>query len=460
MSTSTHDMNHALVLGGGMAGLLTARVLADAYDRVTIVDRDDLSTGPQPRRGTPQARHVHALLAGGQQAVEDLFPGITDDLRAAGAPVGDVLDDTRLYFSGHRLRQAPSDLTLIHVSRGLLESKVRDRVRARPDVTVLDRCDVVGLAMSLGGDRIRGARLLRRADDSAEEELAADLVVDATGRGSRLGAWLHQLGRTRPAEERLPIGVGYATRRHRLDHEALGGDLGVLHGLTPQHPRGGAIALVEDGQAVVTLAGMLGDHPPTDPEGFAAFACSLRFPDIADAIRDTEPLDDPVAYRFPAATRRRYDRLADMPARVVAVGDGVCSLNPIYGQGMTVAAQQALTLQRHLRRHGRPGHPQLQRDLVRVTDVAWSMARGADLAFPGVDGARTAGTRILGAYVIRVHAAAARDATVGRAFMRVSGMVAPPTALLRPDVVARVLWRGEGSVMTRTADDRSRVPAA
>ena len=455
-----HDMNHALVLGGGMAGLLTARVLADAYCRVTVVDRDDLSTGPQPRRGTPQARHVHALLAGGQQAVEELFPGITDALRAAGAPVGDVLDDTRLYFSGHRLRQAPSDLTLIHVSRGLLESAVRARVAARPDVTMLDRCDVVGVAMSRGGDRVRGVRLLRRADGSAEEELAADLVVDASGRGSRLGAWLEQLGRTRPCDEQLPIGVGYATRRYRLGRDALGGDLGVLHGLTPQQARGGALALVEDGQAMVTLAGMLGDQPPTDPEGFTDFARSLHFSDIADAMSDAEPLDDAVAYRFPAATRRRYDRLADMPARVVAVGDSVCSLNPIYGQGMTVAAQQALTLRRHLRRHGRPRHPDLQRDLVRATDVAWSMSRGADLAFPGVDGASTAGTRIVGAYVTRVHAAAAVDAAVGRAFMRVSGMVAPPSALLRPDVAARVLWRGAGRSRPWTSDDRSPVSTA
>jgi len=457
---TTHDMNHALVLGGGMAGLLTARVLADAYDRITIVDRDDLSTGPEPRRGTPQARHVHGLLAGGQQAFEELFPGITDELRAAGAPVGDVLADARLYLSGRRLRQAPSGLTLVHASRGLLEATVRNHVRTRPDVTVVDRCDVAGLAMSLGGDRVRGVRLLRRADGSAEEELAADLVVDATGRGSRLGTWLEQVGRTRPDVESLPIGVGYATRRYRLGREALGGDLGVLHGLTPQHPRGGGLTLLEDGQAMVTLMGMLGDHPPTDPEGFAVFARSLRFRDIADAVRDAEPLDDPVAHRFPAATRRRYDQLTDVPARVVAVGDSVCSLNPIYGQGMTVAALQALTLRRHLHRHGRPWHPDLQRELVRVTEGPWSMARGADLAFPGVAGTRTAGTRILGAYVARIHAAAATDATVGRAVMQVAGMVAPPSTLLRPDVVARVLWRGGHDGVARRGHDRSGAPVA
>lgn len=458
---NAHDLGHALVIGGGMAGLMTARALADAYDHVTLIDRDDLSNGRRPRRGTPQARHVHALLAGGQRAVEDLFPGITDDLRDAGAPVGDVLDDNRLYLSGHRLRQAPSGLTLVHASRGLLEATVRNRVRTRPDVTVVDRCDVAGLAMSLGGDRVRGVRLLRRTDGSAEEELAADLVIDATGRGSRLGAWLEQLGRTRPPEEQVPIGLGYATRRYRLARDALGGDLGVLHGLTPRHPRGGALAMLEDGQAMVTLAGMLGDHPPTDADGFHAFARTLRFPDIADAVQGAEPLDDPVAYRFPTATRRRYDQLTDVPARVVAVGDGVCSLNPIYGQGMTVAALQALTVRRHLGRHGRPRHPELQREVVRVTDVPWSMARGADLAFPGVAGARTAGMRILGAYVARVHAAAATDATAGRAFMRVSGMVAPPSALLRPDVLARVLWRGAGAGgVARRGRDRSGAPVA
>ena len=204
--------DHAVVLGASMAGLLAARVLADAYGQVTVIDRDQLPEASTHRRGVPHGRHAHALLARGQQALEELFPGLTAELIAQGAPVGDLLANGRWYVSGHRLRQAPIGLVTLSASRPLLEGYVRARVRALPNLRFLDSHDIVGLAATPDGRRVTGVRVLRGADGSAEELIGADLVVDATGRGSRTPIWLQALGYARPETEQVRVGLGYATR--------------------------------------------------------------------------------------------------------------------------------------------------------------------------------------------------------------------------------------------------------
>jgi 2-polyprenyl-6-methoxyphenol hydroxylase-like FAD-dependent oxidoreductase len=436
--------DRAVVLGASMAGLLAARVLADAYAQVTVIDRDDLPQTPMHRRGVPHGRHIHGLLARGQQALEELFPGFTAELVAQGVPAGDLLANGRLYFSGHRLRQAHTGLMVLSASRPMLEGHVRARVRALPNVRFIDRCDVVGLATTPDGRRVTGARVLRRADGSAEELLAADLVVDATGRGSRTPAWLEALGYPRPPNEQVRIGLGYATRTYLQRPGALGGDLAVLQAATPQHPRTGALQVLEGDRWLLTLAGILGDHPPTDPDGFLAFARSLQFPDLYETVRDAEPLDDPVSFRFPASVRHRYERLDRFPDGLLVVGDAVCSFNPVYGQGMSVAALEALTLRRHLQRGIQPQPRRFLRDLARLVDVPWDMAAGGDLVFPGVPGRRTLKVRLVSAYLTRLHAAAAHDAHLATTFVRVAGLVAPPQSLLRPGIVVRVLRNGLG----------------
>jgi 2-polyprenyl-6-methoxyphenol hydroxylase-like FAD-dependent oxidoreductase len=454
--------DRAVVLGASMAGLLAARVLAEAYAQVTVIDRDELPEASTHRRGVPHGRHAHALLARGQQALEELFPGLTADLVAQGVPTGDLLANGRWYVSGYRLRQAHIGLVTLSASRPLLEGYVRARVRALPNVAFLDCRDIVGLAATPDGRRVTGARVLRQADGSAKEEvLAADLVVDATGRGSRTPIWLQALGYARPDAEQVRVGLGYTTRSYRLPPDALDGDLAVLDATTPQHPRGGALLRLEGDRWMVTLAGMLGDHPPTDPDGFLAFARSLRFPDIYQTIRDAQPLDDPVGFRFPASVRHRYERLDRFPDGLLVMGDAVCSFNPIYGQGMSVAALEALALRRYLERGAEPQPRRWFRDLARVVDVPWDIAVGGDLAVPGVQGRRTLKVRLVNAYIARLHAAAAHDVSLASAFVRVAGLVAPPQTLLRPDVAVRVLWASRHPATgTAASSNRDAVRAA
>ena len=434
--------DRAVVIGASMAGLLAARVLTDGFGQVTVIDRDELPETPTHRRGVPHGRHIHALAARGQQVLEELLPGLTEQVVADGAPAGDILTDARFYLSGHRLRDARTGLMLLCASRPFLEDHVRVRVRALPNVRFLDRCDVVGLATTPDDHRVTGVRVLRRADGSAEELHGADLVVDASGRGSRTPAWLEALGYTRPEREEVKIGLGYATRTYRLPTDALDGNLAILDAATPQLPRTGALQRLEGDRWILTLAGILGDHPPTDPEGFLEFARSLRFPDVYEAVRDAVPVDDPVAFRFPASVRHHYERLALLPDGFLAMGDAVCSFNPIYGQGMSVAALEALTLRRHLERGIEPQPRRWFRDLATVVDVPWDMSAGGDLLFPGVPGRRTLKIRLLGKYLSHLHAAAANDARLATAFIRVAGLVAPPQSLLRPGIVLRVLWGG------------------
>jgi 2-polyprenyl-6-methoxyphenol hydroxylase-like FAD-dependent oxidoreductase len=426
----THEntpSDRAVVLGGGMAGLLAARALADHFTEVIVVDRDDLGPDVGLRRGVPQARHTHALLAHGRDLLERLFPGLTDELIGAGTPAGDMLADTYVSFGGHRFAQGPSGLRMLSVTRPALERAVRRRVAALPGVTLLGGRDVVGLVTEPERPRVRGVRVFDRADGSAEEQLGADLVVEATGRGSRLPTWLEGLGLPRPPQDRVEVGVGYTSRRYHIAPAALDGVLGVISGPTPDRPRGGALSLVEDGEWLLTLMGVLGDHPPTDDPGMLRFAADLHLPDLHRALAGATPLNEPVTHRHPVSVSHRYDRMAIFPDGLTVVGDAGCCLNPIYGQGMTVAAMQAVTL------HDNP-HATL-RELARSAQAAWILAEGADLSFPGVPGRRTPATRMLARYVDRVQAGAATDPRLGSCFLRVISLVDPPSALLRPGVL-------------------------
>jgi hypothetical protein len=349
---------------------------------------------------------------------------------------------------------------LLCASRPFLEGHLRARLRSLPNVKFIERCDVVGLATTPDGRRVNGARVLRRADGSAEESMSADLVVDASGRGSRSPAWLEALGYPRPLREEVQIRLGYATRTYRLPPGALDGPLAILDAATPDLPRTGALQRLEKDRWILTLAGILNDHPPTDVDGFLDFARSLRFPDIFEAVRNAEPLDDPTGFRFPASVRHRYELLDRLPNGFLALGDAVCSFNPIYGQGMSVAALEALTLRRHLERGIEPQSRRWFRDLAHVVSVPWDMSAGGDLLFAGVPGHRTLKIRLLGGYLPRLHAAASNDVHVATAFIRVAGLVAPPQSLFAPRITLRVLRRWRARRRPPASTSRSPNPTA
>jgi flavin-dependent dehydrogenase len=283
--------DHAVVLGASLAGLLAARVLADAYGRVTVVERDPLPETAGNRRGVPQGRHAHVLLARGAQILDELFPGLLDDLVAGGAPVIRDFAELRFAPAGHplRLEGRPAQAATYQASRPYLEGRLRARVRALPAVDVVDRCDVVGLVTTAARDRVTGVRI-RRGAARAEETLDADLVLDATGRGGRAAAWLATIGYDQPPEEQLTIQLKYATRHLRLRPGALPGQKFVAVGPEPGRPSGFVLFAEEQDRWVLTLIGYDGHHPPADPDAFLAFVETVAPPDVLAAVRDAVPL--------------------------------------------------------------------------------------------------------------------------------------------------------------------------
>jgi 2-polyprenyl-6-methoxyphenol hydroxylase-like FAD-dependent oxidoreductase len=437
------SMNQAgkrvVVLGGSMAGLLAARVLAETYGEVLLVDRDTVLSVTETRKGAPHAIHAHALHARGHLIMEELFPGLTDGLTGAGIPSCD-LGEMRWYLNARPIQIAYTGLRSVMAPRPMLEAHIRERVAALPNVTFLEQHDILGIVAAPGNSRIIGVRVQPHDGSSTERVIRADLVVDATGRGSRTPAWLEELGYERPAEEKVKIGLAYTTRHYKLAPGMLDeGVYSINPVASPAHPRGAFYGKIGPETINLSLTGILGDYPPTDPDGFLDFARTLPIPDIYEAVRDAQPYNDPVSFRFPASVRRHYEKLSRFPSHYLVVGDAVCSFNPVYGQGMTVAAMEAGALRQHLRTGQTPDAAALFTEFSRIIDTPWEVSVSGDLDFPGVEGERSFKVKFGNAYMARLQYAATKDPKVTAGFMRVAGLLDPPTALMKPGMVFRVL---------------------
>jgi len=440
-----------VVIGAGIAGLLAASALAESFPQVTVFDRDPLPSGPVPRRGVPQGRQLHAMHARGAQALTELLPGFWDDMVAAGAVVGDTQADAHWYLDDYLLKPAPSGLQGIALSRPRLEWLMRSRAAALPAVRIIGDTDVTGLVISGGqvtGVTVRAAR----TPDAAEETAAADLVIDATGRGSRALAWLGELGYPVPRSSQLRADVTYVSRFYSRDPAQLAGRFGGLVTPYPGQPRGGAVIRQEGDRFMVLLAGMVGEEPPLDEAGMLAYADSLACPDIASVMRQSTPLGAPVRFTYPSSTWRHYEGLDAYLGGFLVIGDALCGLNPIYGQGITVAALEALELRRLLRRLVRSGDAAGTAARVPAADLprlyfraagklvarAWATAAAADLRFPQVEGKRQPGAGLINAYLVKYRAAASVDPVLGATFLRVANMIEKPTRMLSPGHMVRV----------------------
>lgn len=433
--------DHGVVVGGSIAGLLAARAVADGFERVTLLERDRLSSGPTNRRGVPQDRHVHVLLEAGRSVLDSLFPDYFATLRAHGALTIDSGVDLDYHDEGAFLADSPTERPMVCASRPLFEGVLRERLAARDDVEIRDAtrfqtyttdgtATARGTATSVDG-------VVLETDDGDERELAADLVVDATGRRSRTPQWLADHGYEPPPTEAVGVDLAYSTVVVDRPPEAR---RAILVSPVPPGTRGGTVIPIEDDRWVVTLFGLHGDHPPGDAEGLEAFAASLPTDAIASLLETQSWRSESVdRYPFPASRRRRYEALEAFPEGLVVTGDAMANFNPIYGQGMAVAALDALALH-HALADGSDGLARrFFRRAAESVDTAWTMSVGADVAHPESDGPNPLGTRLFNWYVSRLVRAAHTDGRLTHAFNRVLQLEQPPTALLRPSVLRRVL---------------------
>jgi 2-polyprenyl-6-methoxyphenol hydroxylase-like FAD-dependent oxidoreductase len=452
----THVGEHAVVLGASLAGLSAAAALAERFDRVTIVERDSLPESGEHRRGIRQSRHVHILVPAGLQGLSELLPGVVEDLRARGARLMDTTE-VRFHIADGRLLMDGADLQFVGATRPLLESVLRDRVRALSGVRLLQDHDVRGLSTTPDRSTVTGVRL-GSPDSKTERELAGDLVVDATGRGSRSPFWVADLGYPSPEEERLQVGIHYSTRLFRREPGDLEGCQNLVVTIPQDGRRGGVVLAVEGDRWIVTLVGLMGERPPADLDAFIEYARTLWVNDLHELVAAAEPLGEASTGGFPSYLRRRYDRLRRFPSRYIVTGDALCSLNPVYAQGMSLAIGEARALGQIIDQHrlDRVG-PRFFHGTKRPVDDAWTMATGADLGYPAIDGPRPARWRLTNAYVNRLLRVAHHDPAVAAAFMEVNAMVAPPQHLMRPRIIARV-FTGQRRPASSTQSPRRSPP--
>lgn len=442
---TNRDYRSVIVLGGSMAGIWTARVLAEHFARVTIVERDQLPVQAEHRPGVPQDRQYHILLRRGLQIMEELFPGADKKLLDADAIQFDEINDVKTKFQGEWLPQYPSGEFLLACSRVLLETTLRDQLRRYPGVEITDGTEATALVAGESRQRITGVRIRQRRgpERGKESVLEADFVVDATGRNSRTPEWLAAIGYSRPKETVINPQLGYVSRYYRQPegHAARWQMMYVLPN-PPAGTRSGLIFPQEENTWVVMMAGANRDYPPTDEAGFDAFARSID-PQFHQVLQTAKPLTSAYGYRRTANRWRHYESLTPWPSGFAVVGDAFCGFNPVYGQGMTVAAMTAVALDEELRRTDDRLEglaTRFQAQVAEVTRPVWLLTTGADLAYPETEG--SAGKpglaeRLAYWYTRKVMDTVPHDELVRRVFLDVNHLVRPATDLFR----TRVLWR-------------------
>jgi 2-polyprenyl-6-methoxyphenol hydroxylase-like FAD-dependent oxidoreductase len=432
----------AVVVGAGMGGLTAAGALAEYFERVFVLERDTLPPDAAHRAGTPQSRHIHGLLAGGQRALGELFPGFEQDLAGAGALPLRVALDARIEMSGYDpFPQRDLGLVTYSMSRPLIELVVRRRVEQNANITLRPRCRVRQLVPS--ADRTTVIAVCFENADGKSETLPAELVVDASGRGTLTRSLLESIGQPPPEETVIGVDIGYATAVFAIPDDAPS-DWKALRTLPrPPETRGGALLLpLEGGRWMVTLGGRRGNKPPGDTGGFMAFAQQLRTPTLYKAIGHAKRLGDVVRFGFPASVWRHFERLETFPRGLLPFGDAICCFNPVYGQGMSVAAQEALLLRRLLGSgEGDPLGglaPAFFAEACGLIETPWAAAAVPDLAFPETKGPRPPDLDGMLKFGRALNCLAAADSAVHQQMIEVQHLIRPRSALRDPNLVQRV----------------------
>ena len=449
-STASQSQNgkrfgKAIVMGASIAGLWTARALIDHFEEVFVLERDHLPEGPEFRSGAPQVRQYHGLLESGLKQLQAWFPGLDQELIEAGAVSYDVTNDVHLRIRNRWYPRFPSGNILLSCSRLLLESSIRCRLRQNPCIRFIEGVEVVGLESDTEKRRVIGVRIRNRRSGSEGREdnpvLTADLVVDALGRRSQTPEWLVEMGYPPPQETEVNSFLGYVTRRYKRKPNTPM----ILVGATPpDDPYGGLVFPEENDTMVSLVAGYNKHYPPTDPLEFDAFVHHLG-PEFEEALKGAEPISQPFGYRGTSSRWRHYEQLERWPERFVVLGDAFCGFNPIYGQGMSVAAMSAAALAERVKQSNGSLDGVAQstlREISKITEGVWLLATSADLEWPGTEGGPLGegpADRFGRWYINHLLDATAFDKTIRLQFNAVSQLVKPSAALFAPGIFLRVL---------------------
>ncbi|MEJ0095172.1 MAG: FAD-dependent oxidoreductase [Methylocella sp.] len=433
---------HAVVVGAGIGGLAAAGALAGYFERVTVLERDALPSNVDARPGVPQSSHPHALLVGGLRALCELFPGFDRDLSEAGAVEIRGGPDAREELPGYDpFPQRDFGWIVYTMSRPLIERVARRRLQQLSNVRLRDRSRALDIVPAPDGS---AAGVRCETADRAHEMLAADLVVDASGRGALTLSLLKTTGRPQPKQTTIGIDISYATTTFAIPKGEREWKLVITLPDLPVHTRGGLVTPIEGDRWLVLVSERHTKLSSIDAHGFLDWARRTRTPTIYGAIKNAEPLDKIHLFNFPESSWRHYEGLNDFPRGVIPLGDAICRFNPIYGQGMTVAAKEAVVLKDLLQKRVGEVHPLAGLEQAFFAGVqpiiaaTWSMAAIPDFAHPKTTGDRPAdleNSLRFGAGLLRL---AARDPEVHKLMMEVRHLIESPSALRDPELVRRV----------------------
>ncbi len=434
--------DRAIIVGGSIAGLLSAKVLSDYFEQVIMIDRDKLPETPQARRGVPQSVQPHVLFTKGYRILAEFFPGIEEQLDNNGALSIDWAREFKHFVEekwGIEAKEA-SDIVSITCSRYLLEWTIRQELLKLPKIKILEQSKVAGLVYDAQTNQIRGVKL----DSTQQTELTADLIVDASGRSSQASQWLEQIGQTAAPETVVNPFLGYATRRYKLpDNQSSNWKVLLISQSPPKNTRLGYLAKIENNELIATLGGYGKDFPPLEDRGFREFAQSLAQPDFYQAIADAIPTSPIYAHRATANRMRNYHKVK-LPVGFIALGDAVCALCPVYGQGMTVSALGAKTLQAWLDKssRGKLDNNRFQKQLAKNNSFHWMLATSQDSRFPTTVGGKSkSGTvdKLMTGYMNKLVSKSASKPNLQLMFLEVAHLLRSPLYLYHPAVIWQVL---------------------
>jgi 2-polyprenyl-6-methoxyphenol hydroxylase-like FAD-dependent oxidoreductase len=440
---SAHIGKQAIVVGAGMGGLTAARVLADFFEHVIVLENDALPSDPTPRAGTPQAKHAHALLAGGQQALSNLFPGFERSLSEAGAVTLRVTSDFRFERPICDMPQRDLGFLVYSMSRPLIEWTVRKHVAAHRNIAFRDRCRALEFLVTPDGAEVTSVRC--EHTDGKTETLPADFVIDASGHGLLTLAMLESLGQPPPPETLVGVDIGYATTTFEIPHDAPPDWKAAVTLPDPPRNRRGAFLLPMEGHRwLLTLSGRYEEKPPDEWDGFLLHAQNLRTPTVFNAIKNVRPIGSIHRYGFKASRWRHFDRLATFPRGLLPFGDTICRFNPVYGQGMSVASQEACLLQRLFtakaaQPNGLTGlAPTYFAETQTIIATPWSTAAVPDFLDPLTEGQRPPDLEKTLNFSAGLFRLAMEDAAVHKLMLEVQHLLKPPSVYRDPELVRRV----------------------
>jgi len=431
----------AIVIGGGIAGKLAAKALSSYFQHVIILEADRETNDKVPRKRVPQSHHPHVLLKSGEEAIEKLFPEFVTQLIENGSIVTNFTRDLKWHHFGYWKEPFSGELTMVQQSRPMLEWHLQRRINQVPNITTTYETMTEDLIVDREQNKILGVRF-RSLRTGTEEELYGDMVVDASGFGSKSIEWLKTYG-IEVEEEKVWIQLFYATRLFRLKSQERPEWVNLLISPSfPENPYGAFIQTIEENRFSVTFSGYANEHAPQTNEEFFAYAQSLPVPDVLDFLKQAEPITDIKIHKIPYQVRRRFDMASQIPEGFLVIGDAHCRFDPLFGQGISVAAMEAVELQKCLQQaeHFAKGFTQLfHKKTSKLMATPWDMATTEAFRHPKIKGKKPLLQPFKQWYTKRVYQSSALDSDIYIRLARVMNLIRTPLHLFHPKVIISVI---------------------